>query len=73
MSLSVHIDNKKQDILILGIGSMQGLNDTMLSAEAQYPICLFLFFIMESIVFYHTTKMYQFKAKDSEIKTSPCV
>ena len=28
MSLSVHIDNKKKDIWILGICSTQGLNDT---------------------------------------------
>ena len=28
MSLSVHIDNKKKDIWVLGICSTQGLNDT---------------------------------------------
>ena len=38
MSSSVHIDNKEKDILILGKGSTQGLDDSMLTAEAQYPI-----------------------------------
>ena len=30
MSSSVHIDNKKKDILILGFGSAQELDDTTL-------------------------------------------
>ena len=34
MSPCLHIDNKKEDILILGIG----LDDTMLTAEAYYSI-----------------------------------
>ena len=38
MSLSVHIDDKKKDILILSKGLTQGLDYTMLTAEAQYPI-----------------------------------
>ena len=38
MSSSVHIDDKKRDILILGIGSTQGLHDTNLIAEARYSI-----------------------------------
>ena len=37
-SSSAHIDNKKKDILILGFGPKQGLDDTMLTAEAQYLI-----------------------------------
>ena len=36
MSSSVHIDNKKKDILTLGFGPKQGLDDTTLTAEAQY-------------------------------------
>ena len=36
MSLSVHIDNKKRDILILGKGSKHGLGDTTLTAEKEY-------------------------------------
>ena len=38
MSSSVHINNKKEDILILGAGPTQGLDDTTLTAEAQYSI-----------------------------------
>ena len=38
MSSSVHITNKIKDILILGGGPTQGLNDTTLTAEAIYPI-----------------------------------
>ena len=34
MSSSVHIDNKKKDIFILGINPAQGLDDTTLSTEA---------------------------------------
>ena len=38
MSSSVHINNKKKDILILGIGPTQLSDDTTLTAEAQYSI-----------------------------------
>ena len=38
MSLSVHVDNKGKDVLILGEGPTQGLNDTTLTTEAKYPI-----------------------------------
>ena len=38
MSSSVHIANKKKDILILGKGLTQGLDDTTLIAEAQYSL-----------------------------------
>ena len=34
MSSSVHIDNKNKDILILGKGPTQGLDDTTLTAGA---------------------------------------
>ena len=37
MSSFVHVDNKKKDILLLGEGPTQGLDDTI-SAEAIYPI-----------------------------------
>ena len=33
-----HIDNKKKDILILGKGQTDGLNDTTLTAENEYSI-----------------------------------
>ena len=39
MSSSIHIDNKKKDILVLGIGPTQGLEST-LTAEKMYPIIL---------------------------------
>ena len=37
MSFSTHIDNKKNDILVLGIGPTQGLEHT-LTAEKMYSI-----------------------------------
>ena len=37
---SVHIDNKDKDILILGEGQTQGLDDTTVTAEAKYPLIL---------------------------------
>ena len=40
MSSSVHIDNKKKDILILGEGSTQGLDDTALTAEKNILLTL---------------------------------
>ena len=44
MSSSVHVDNKKKDILILGKGPTQGLDDTLLTAEKKsiYSILLSL-------------------------------
>ena len=38
MCSSMYIDNNKKYILILGKGPTQGLNDTTLTAKAQYPI-----------------------------------
>ena len=38
MNSSAHVDNKERDILILGEGQTQGLDDTILTAEAKYPI-----------------------------------
>ena len=38
MSLSVHIDYKNKDILILGKGQTQGLRNTTLTEEAIYSI-----------------------------------
>ena len=78
MSSSVHVDNKGKDILILGEGPTQGLDDTTLTAEAKYPInftqsgkrfVLSLHYNgSNSFLFVNTTKIYQFKAKDSEVK-----
>ena len=78
MSSTVHIDNKNEDILILGEGTMQWLDDTTLTAEAIYPInfthankrfVLTLHYNEScSFLFVNTAKIYQFKAKNSEIK-----
>ena len=38
MTSTVQIDNKKKDILILGVSPTQRLDDTALAAEAQYSI-----------------------------------
>ena len=38
MSSSVHVDNKKKDILVLGVGSTQGLDNTTITPEAKYPV-----------------------------------
>ena len=83
MSSSVHIDNKKKDILILGIGPTQGLDDTTLTAKAQYSInfsrsnrkfCLSLHYNeSNSFLLVNATKIYQFKARDFEIKKIPLV
>ena len=67
ISSSVHIDNKKK-----------GLDDSTLTIEAQYSFnfsrsnrkfCLSLHYNgSNSFLFVNATKIYQFKAKDSEIK-----
>ena len=78
LSSPVHIDNKGKDILILGEGPTQGLDDTTLTAEAKYPInftqsgkrfALSLHYNgSNSFLFVNATNVYQFKAKESEIK-----
>ena len=78
MSSSVHIDNKKKNILILAKDPTQRLYDTTLSGEAQYltkfsrsnrKSCVSLHYNgSNSFLFVNATKIYQFKAKDSEIK-----
>ena len=73
MNSSVHIDNRRKDILILGDGPTQGLDDTTLTAEATQSnrkLCLSLHYIgSNSFLFVNATKTYQFKEKGSEIKT----
>ena len=81
MSSLVHIGNKKKDILILSIGPTQGIDDTVLAAEAQFSInfstsnrkfSLSLHYNgSNSFLFVNATKIYQFKVKDSEIKKYP--
>ena len=38
MSSSAHVDNKRKDILILGIGPTQGLGKHSLTAEKIYSV-----------------------------------
>ena len=75
-SSSVHIDNQNKNILILGKGPRQELDDTTLTANVKYPInftqsrkrfVLSLHYNgSNSFLFVNATKIYQFKAKDSE-------
>ena len=77
MSSSVHVDNKKKDILILG----EGLDCTALPAqklcsinftENNKKICLsFHYNWANNCLFVNGTKVYKFKAKDSETVTTP--
>ena len=81
ISSSAHIDNKNKGILIIGKGPTQGLDNTKLTTEAKYSItfssslrkyCLSLHYNgSNNFLFANTTKMYQFKAKNSEIKPYP--
>ena len=80
MIFSAHIDNKKKDILVLGIDPAQGLKH-VLTAEKMYSInftvtkkkfCLSLHYNgTNSYLFVNGTEIYKFKAKDSEIVASP--
>ena len=80
MSFSAHIDNKKKDILVLGIGPTQRLEHT-LTAEKMYSnnftvtkrkFCLSLHYNGEdSYLFVNNTEIYKFKAKDSETVATP--
>ena len=80
MSFSAHIDNKKNNILVLGKGPTQGLEHT-LTAEKMYSLnftvtkkkfCLSLHYNRaNSYLFVNDTEIYKFKAKDSEIIASP--
>ena len=81
MSPSLHIVKKKRDILIVGGGLTQGLDDTTITTEVKYCInfkqsnrkfSLSLHYNgSNNFLFVNVTKLYQFKAKDSEIKAYP--
>ena len=81
MSSSVHIDNKKKGLLILGEGPTQGLDRTTSTAEKKYSFnftrsrkifCLSLHYNgANSYLFVNGTEIIKFKAKDSEIVASP--
>ena len=80
MSSSIHIDNKKKDILVLGREPTQGLESTLI-AENMYSInftvarkkfCLSLHYNgANSYLFVNGTEIIKFKEKDSEIVASP--
>ena len=76
---SVRVDNKDEDILSLGEGPTQGLDDATLTAEGKYPINFkqpkkkkFVVSLRHngsnSFLFVNATKICQFKTKDSEVK-----
>ena len=81
LSSSVHIYNQGKYILIHGEGPKQGQEDTTLAAEAKYSINFtqsnrkFILSLhyneSDSFLFVNATKIYQFKAKKSEIKQYP--
>ena len=80
MSSSVHVDNRKKDILIFGSGSSKGLERT-LTAEKIFSIkftvtknkfCLsFHQNRPNSYLFLNVTEVYKFKANGSKIVASP--
>ena len=83
MSSSVHVDNKKKDILILVQGLTQELDGTTLTAEKLYSInftennkniCFSLHYNSHnSYLFVNGKEIHKFKAKDSEIAPNICL
>ena len=80
MSSSIHIDNKKKDILILGRGPTQGLESTLTPekiysinfTEKNKKLCLsFHSNGVNSYLFVNGTEIQKFKAKDSKIVATP--
>ena len=73
ISLCMHVDNKGRDILILGEGPTQGLDDTTLTVEAKYPIKVYsirknIMLSLDyngsnSFLFIEAAELYQFKEK----------
>ena len=79
-SFSAHIDNKKKDILVLGIGPTQGLEHALTAEKmdsinftvTKKKVCLSLHYNgANSCLFVNVTEIYKFKAKDSEIVAAP--
>ena len=79
MRSSTHIDNKKKDILVLGKGPTQGLENTLtavkfiqLKKKKVYYKNLSLHYNgANSYLFVNGTEISKFKVKDSEIVASP--
>ena len=80
MSSSVHANNKTKNILVLGKGFTQGLENTTIYAEKMYSInlfktntkfCLNLHYNgSNSYLFVNGTEIHKFKTKNSEIIAS---
>ena len=81
MSISVHTNNRTNNILAFGKDFTQGLNHTTIYAEKLYSInftktnikfCLRLHYNgANSYLFVNGTEIHKFKAKDSEIVATP--
>ena len=80
VSFSVHVDNKKKGILVLGIGPTQGLEHALTAEKmdsinftvTKKKVCLSLHYNgANSCLFVNGTEIYKFKAKDSEIVAAP--
>ena len=81
MSSSVHANNKTRNILVLGKGSLQGIDNTTVYAEKMYSIncakantkfCLSLHYNGDdSYLFVNGKEIIKFKAKDSKIVPYP--
>ena len=77
----MHIDGRNKNILVLGEGPTEGLNNVTITAEAKYPIDFtesgkrFVLSVhyngSNSFLFVKAVKMYQFKGKGSELKPYP--
>ena len=81
MRSSAHANNKTKNILVLDKDFVQGLENTRIYAEELYSInftendkkfCLSLHYNgANSYLFVNGTEIHEFKAKDSEIVTTP--
>ena len=81
MSSSLHANNRKNNILILGKGFIQGLDHTTIYAEKMHSInftktntkfCSSLHYNgSSSYLFVNGTEIHKFKTKDSEIIATP--
>ena len=80
MSSSVHVNNKKKDIFILGEGPIQGLEHTLTEEKMcsinftvkRKKICLSLYNNeANSYLFVNGTEIHKIKTKDSEIVANP--
>ena len=78
MSISIHFDKKKKDILVLGRGPTRGLESTLTAEKCTHftvtkkKFCLSLHYTAgNSCLFVNGTEVIKFKAKDSAIVASP--